>query len=82
MARTQIRGSQVFDKSITRDDLDITTPAKAVITNLVQGTGIFLQSTGIESGTGEVTISSLKNIDGGSPSSTYMIQQHIDGGGP
>jgi hypothetical protein len=59
MARTQITGYQVLDQSINRDDVDITTAGKALITKILAGSGIIIDSsTGVDSGTGDVTISS------------------------
>lgn len=44
---------------VQRDDIDITTTTQALITKAVQGTGISLSSTGVDAGTGDVTI----NVD-------------------
>lgn len=44
---------------VQRDDVDITTTTQALITKAVQGTGISLSSTGVDAGTGDVTI----NVD-------------------
>lgn len=56
MAQTQVRGSQILNASIQRQDLDTTTVGQAVATKLIQGTNITLSSTGADSGTGDVTI--------------------------
>lgn len=56
MGRTQISGEQILDQSIKRADLDTTTPGNAIVTKLVAGTGISLNSTGVDAGTGDVTI--------------------------
>ena len=58
MSRTQLTGSQVSDYSIQRHDLDSITPGQAVVTRLVAGKYIELISTGIDSGTGDVTVNS------------------------
>lgn len=59
MARTQVPGRQVLDASINKDDIDIITTGKALITRILQGSGIVIDSsTGVDSGTGDVTISS------------------------
>ena len=55
--RTQVRGSQIADKSLQRVDIDISTSGQALITKLVPGAGITLESTGVDVGTGDVTIS-------------------------
>jgi hypothetical protein len=56
MATTTVRGTQVLDGTIQRADLDIATVGQAVLRKLVQGTGITLNSTGADAGTGDVTI--------------------------
>lgn len=56
MARTEVNSLQIKDGSIKREDLNITIPAQAVITNIVAGENIILSSTGVDPGTGEVTI--------------------------
>jgi hypothetical protein len=56
MASTQVRSAQVLDASVNRDDLDSVTVGKAVVRRIVQGTNITLNSTGGDSGTGDVTI--------------------------
>ncbi len=56
MTKTQIRGPQVVDGSIQRDDLDTATAGQAVTRKIVAGTGINIGSTGVDAGTGDVTI--------------------------
>lgn len=56
MGATQLKGKQVLDGSIQRVDLDVSTTGQAVITKIIQGTGISLSSTGVDAGTGDVTI--------------------------
>ena len=56
MPKTNIRGEQIGDSEIQRDDLDVTTVGQAVIRKIVAGTGININSTGADSGTGDVTI--------------------------
>ena len=58
MPITTPSGRQILDGSIQRADLDATTVGQAVVRKIVQGTGISLSSTGADSGTGDVTISS------------------------
>jgi hypothetical protein len=59
MARTEVRSGQIKDGDVRREDLDTTTSGQAVITKLIAGSGITIDSsTGIDSGTGDVTISS------------------------
>jgi len=57
MPLTQIPTSQVKDGTINRDDLDVTTVGKAVIRKLASGSGLSLASTGVDTGTGDVTVS-------------------------
>ncbi|WP_337043871.1 hypothetical protein [Emticicia sp. 17c] len=57
MARTNVKGTQVSDGSITRDDLNTATAGKAVITRLAVGDGLSISSsTGADTGTGNVVI--------------------------
>lgn len=56
MARTQLNARQILDGDIQKTDLDTHTPGQAVITRLVAGVGVSLQSTGVDTGTGDVTI--------------------------
>lgn len=56
MPRTQITGLQVEDRSIQRIDLDITSAGQAVITKTIAGNRIELTSSGVDPGTGDVTI--------------------------
>lgn len=58
MGRTELGGRQIKDHSVQNVDLDITTTGLAVITKLQAGTNITLDSTGIDDGTGVVTINS------------------------
>ena len=57
MAATLIRGNQVVDGGIQRVDLDVATAGQAVIRKAIAGVGITLISTGVDAGTGDVTIS-------------------------
>jgi len=56
MATTQVRGKQVLDQTIQRDDLDVGTVGQSVIRKVVQGTGVTMSATGADAGTGDVTI--------------------------
>lgn len=56
MAQTLIRGAQVLNGSIQRVDLDTTTTGLAVVTKIVAGTNVSISSSGIDPGTGDVTI--------------------------
>ncbi len=52
-----IEGKDILDGSIGIDKIDITTPGKSLVTRIAPGDGIEISSTGVDSGTGEVTIS-------------------------
>lgn len=56
MARTTPGGKQIKDHSIQRTDLDVTTPGESIITKVTPGVGITITSTGIDTGTGEVSL--------------------------
>ena len=59
MARTQVDGDQVLDGSIQKKDLDITTSGQSVITQVEVAGGLEIVShTGVDSGTGVVTLRS------------------------
>lgn len=54
--RTEIRTNQIEDGGVTRDDLNTADTGKAVVRKIIQGTGISISSTGVDSGTGDVEI--------------------------
>lgn len=56
MTRTQISGSQILDGGIQREDINIDKPGNALITKAIAGDNIVLSSTGVDAGTGDVTI--------------------------
>lgn len=41
---------------VQRDDIDVATTTKALITKVIQGTGVSISSSGVDSGTGDVTV--------------------------
>ena len=57
MARTNVRGSQIKDGDVGREDLNTDTAGRAVITKAIAGNGLSSSSTGADSGTGDVTLS-------------------------
>jgi hypothetical protein len=59
MAQTNIRGSQILNATVQRQDLDTSTVGQALVTKIVQGSNVNLSSTGADSGTGDVTINAL-----------------------
>lgn len=78
MAQTLLRGEQVTDGSIKRDDLNVSTAGQAVIRKVIAGTNISLTYTGTDSGTGDVTINAT---GGGAPGGTSSHIQYNDGAG-
>ncbi|MFZ5985499.1 MAG: hypothetical protein ACOYWZ_00010 [Bacillota bacterium] len=56
MAKTEIRSEQILDTSVTRSDLNTATIGNAVITKLIAGTNVNIGSTGVDTGTGDVTV--------------------------
>lgn len=65
MPRTQIPSSQVKDGSINRDDIDTSTAGKALIAKLLLGSqDLTINSTGADSGTGDVTLDMSGTING------------------
>lgn len=58
MARTRLTGSEIKDGSVTRADLNTIDPGLAVVTKvLVDATDFALVGTGVDVGTGDVTVS-------------------------
>ena len=57
MPLTQTTGRQIADGSIERVDLNTTKTGAAVITKVIAGTGVTIANTGVDAGTGDVTIS-------------------------
>lgn len=66
MGKTEIRGAQIknttvdtvdlADESVTRAKVDVTTGGSAVITKVIAGSNINISETGVDSGTGDVTV--------------------------
>lgn len=63
MARTQLTGQQINDGTVQRADLDATTSGNAVIKKVLPGTNITFTSTGVDAGTGDVTINATAFYD-------------------
>jgi hypothetical protein len=60
VARTLIDGAdQVQSGTITRGDINVTVSGSAVIAKIIPGAGISITQTGVDNGTGDVTISSF-----------------------
>lgn len=56
MPLTRIGDNLILDQGISRDDLNTTTPDKAVITKVQPGFAIELMSSGVDEGTGDVVV--------------------------
>lgn len=56
MGATQLTSRQIGSGGVQRNDLDTTTTGQAVVAKLVAGTNISFSSTGVDAGTGDVTI--------------------------
>ena len=70
MPVTNFRGQQITDGTIQRTDLDVATAGSAVVRRLIAGTNVTFTSTGVDSGTGDVTINAAS---GGGASLTRVI---------
>lgn len=62
MPVTGVRGRQILDGDVFRDDLNITTTGSAVVRKLIAGTNITFSSTGVDAGTGDVTINAATGL--------------------
>lgn len=56
MARTQITGSLIENSSVLRSDINTTISGEALITKVLVNTPLTISSTGVNSGTGDVTL--------------------------
>lgn len=54
MARTTLRSAQIFNGGIKKQDLNINESGAAVITKVIPGLGVEIDSTGVDHGTGDV----------------------------
>lgn len=61
MSRTQVKSKQLLDEGVKRADLNSTEAGSAVIKKMLAGNYITLSSTGVDEGTGDVTVN--VNID-------------------
>jgi hypothetical protein len=59
---TRVGSKQIKDGGVLREDINISMPGQALITQLLAGVGINIVSTGIDEGTGVVTISATENL--------------------
>lgn len=65
MAVTGLRGRQILDDSVVRGDLNTTSAGDAVIRKIIAGTGVTISSTGVDAGTGDVTINATGSANDG-----------------
>lgn len=56
MARTQIGTSLIQDGSVRRSDINVTTSGEALITKVLVNSPLTISSTGVNAGTGDVTL--------------------------
>jgi hypothetical protein len=74
MPITNVRGRQLKDDDVMRADLNTSVVGSAVIRRVIQGTGVAFNSTGVDTGTGDVTISlSTSGVTAGSYGSSTVI---------
>lgn len=59
MAITRVKSKEIGDGGVKRSDLNTLNPNDAVITKVIAGENIELSSTGVDAGTGDVTIKSI-----------------------
>jgi hypothetical protein len=64
MPVTRIQTQLIKDGGVTRDDLNTATTGQAVVRKIIAGTNVTLSSTGVDAGTGDVTINA--SASGGS----------------
>jgi hypothetical protein len=57
MAQTQIKSSQLLDGGVQREDINISVSGHALITKIIAGNGLTESHTGVDAGTGDVTLS-------------------------
>ena len=73
MPVTGLRGRQILDGDVLRNDLNITTSGSAVTRRIIAGTNINLTSTGVDTGTGDVTINVTGVVTGSGTTGTIPI---------
>lgn len=64
MGITRVTGRNIKDASVGRSDLITATTTEAVITKAIAGTGVSISSTGVDAGTGDVTINATSPANG------------------
>lgn len=64
MPKTEVRSAQILNATVGRSDINTATPGEAIVAKIVAGTGITISSTGADTGTGDVTITSTASGTG------------------
>lgn len=87
MGRTLVTGVQIGDGTIQsvdiedggvkRSDLNTTSTGEAVITKIIAGSGIEISETGVDSGTGDVTITATVTSTGGISESEHRALDQL-----
>jgi len=57
MPQTQIKSSQLLDGGVQREDINVSVSGHALITKIIAGNGLAESHTGVDAGTGDVTLS-------------------------
>jgi len=57
MTQTQIKSSQLQDGGIQREDINVSVSGHTLITKIIAGNGLTESHTGVDAGTGDVTLS-------------------------
>ena len=80
MPSSGVRSSQIRDGEVWRDDLNTTTPGQAVVRKIIAGTGVNISETGVDTGTGDVTISVPTTQNTQPRTVTSTLARRIPGG--
>ena len=62
MARTEVKSHQIKDGEVKRQDMNTADTGDAVITKVIAGSNINISSTGVDAGTGDVTVNSTTGV--------------------
>lgn len=74
MPITNVRGRQLKDDDVMRADLNTSVVGSAVIRRIIQGAGLAFSSTGVDTGTGDVTIGlPASGVTAGSYGSSTLV---------
>jgi len=80
MAKTRIGAREVLDSDIGRSDLNISTSGEALIRKVLPGSGINIAWTGVDPGTGDVTITATGGVGGDAVALESYELQDLTGG--